>query len=560
MIAVGTIFRGNEYRADELSTRASFFLRCVDMQWEHRTMTANNPASALLADANKAMSRNQPIAAERTLTQLLVLEPDHVEANRLMGVVSLMRENPARAIDFLRRALIGRPDDATIHMNLGSALFQRGELDAGLLSLQQACDLAPDMASAWYNLGRALKMKTRIEEARSAYEHALAIDPAHTMSRLNLADIQTSLGDISDAVSSYRDILRRQPDNPKAWYSLANLKTEPFDKSDVAQIELALRHPRANADSRIWLGFALAKALEDQDDYPAAFDALREANATKRRFVEWNVSGERALADAILKAFAEPPPPPLDPALGEEVIFIVSLPRSGSTLTEQILASHPEVEGANEIADLPQVLNDESKRRGMPFPLWVDTTTTEDWSRLGREYLARTEWWRRDKPRFTDKNLVTWQLVGAILRMLPGARVVNSRRNALETCFACYRQLFSDGAHFSYDLDATVDYYEDYDRLSRHWQQLFPQQFFTHEYELLQAGPEEQIRRLLDFCRLEFNPACLAFHQTSRAVLSTASAAQVRQPLRTDTARTSRYGSKLDPLRARLRDSGLLKP
>jgi tetratricopeptide (TPR) repeat protein len=526
-------------------------------------MTANNPASAisaLLADANKAVSRNQAIAAERILNQILSLEPESVEANRLMGVVSLMRDRPEKAVDHLRRALKGSPGDAMIHMNLGSALFQCGELDAGISSLQQACTLAPEMAAAWYNLGRALKMKADVEAARHAYEHALAIDPAHTMSRLNLADIQTSQGDIPDAVANYREILRRWPAHPKAWYSLANLKTVSFDKSDVALIEKALKHPRASADDLIWLNFALAKALEDQQEYPAAFEALRSANTIKRRFVEWDVDGARALTQAILQAFDAVSPPPLNPSLGKEVIFIVSLPRSGSTLTEQIIASHPEVEGANEIADLPDVINDESRRRGIRFPLWVDSATPEDWSRLGHEYLQRTKWWRRDKPRFTDKNLVSWQLVGAIARMLPGARIVSSRRDALETCFACYRQLFSQGAEFSYDLESMADHYVGYDRLTRHWLRLFPQQMFDHEYEMLQADPEGQIRRLLDFCQLPFDPACLDFHQTSRTVFSTASAAQVRQPLRKDTARTSRYGSKLDPLRARLRDAGLLKP
>jgi len=262
--------------------------------------------------------------------------------------------------------------------------------------------------------------------------------------------------------------------------------------------------------------------------------------------------------EAIASAFAHPLPAPLDATLGKEVIFIVCLPRSGSTLTEQILASHPQVEGADEILVLPRLLSEESTRRGQPFPQWVPAATAQDWQRLGNEYLARTRHWQQHL-RFTDKNVDNWALVGAALAMLPGARVVNSRRDPLETCFAWYRQLFGNqSVHYSYDLDDIVDYYAGYARLSRLWQRRFPQQYFDHEYEALQADPEAQIRRLLGFCGLPFDPACLAFHQSSRPVL-TISAAQVRQPLRRDTARSARYGHKLDPLRARLRAAGLGK-
>jgi hypothetical protein len=247
----------------------------------------------------------------------------------------------------------------------------------------------------------------------------------------------------------------------------------------------------------------------------------------------------------------------MDATLGNGVILIVSLPRSGSTLIEQILASHPLVEGANEITDLPQVIEDESTRRGQPFSQWAGSATPEDWSRLGRDYLKRTERWRLRRPYFTDKNLVTWQLVGPALAMLPGARVVNCRRDPIETCFSCYRQLFSNGALFSYDLDDMVSYYRDYDRLSRHWQRLYPHQILDFAYESLFVDTEQQIRHLLDFIGLEFDPACLAFHRTARTVRSTASAAQVRQPLYRDTARSVRYEEKLLRLRASLTAAGI---
>ncbi|WP_266156601.1 tetratricopeptide repeat-containing sulfotransferase family protein [Dyella silvatica] len=511
----------------------------------------------MLAEAGQALSRIRPDDAERALTGVLALVPDSADANRLMGIACLMRADHQRAVDFLGRALAHCPDDAMIHMNLGSALYDLGATDDALSHLRRACALAPQIAAPWYNLGKALKLQVQTEEASRALKQALAMDPAHILARIALADAQTSMGDIPAAIAHYREILRRQPENPDAWHALANLKTERLSAEDAKRLRQAFRQPGASPDARISLGFALAKALEDQHDYPTAFEALREANALKRRQVNWDAAAEQARVDAIMQAFAGQAPEPVDATLGQEVILIVSLPRSGSTLTEQILASHPQVEGANEITDLPQVIDDESKRRGLPFPQWVNAATPEDWARLGRDYLARTARWRQQRPRFTDKNLVNWQLVGAALRMLPGARVVNSRRDALETCCACYRQLFSNSAHFSYDLDDMARHYQDYDRLSRYWQQQMPKQVLDHSYEALLADTEAQIRRLLDFCGLDFDPACLTPHQTSRTVLSTASAAQVRQPLRAETSYSARYAEKLDPLRARLQGMGL---
>ena len=258
-----------------------------------------------------------------------------------------------------------------------------------------------------------------------------------------------------------------------------------------------------------------------------------------------------------MRVFAGEMPAPLDPELGREAILIVSIPRSGSTLVEQILASHPEVEGANEIKDMTQVIDAETRRRESAFPLWVPDADAEDWQRMGREYLASTARWRKRKPRFTDKSLVTWYLVGAALAMLPAARVIVVRRDPLETCLACYRQCFSERSGFACDLDEMADYCIDFLRLTRFWLAKYPDRVCDLRYEALVAEPETQIRRVLDFCGLPFDPACLDFHKTTRTVQSLPSAAQVRQPIRRDTARSGLYGDKLDRLRQRLRDAGV---
>jgi len=275
--------------------------------------------------------------------------------------------------------------------------------------------------------------------------------------------------------------------------------------------------------------------------------------------VKGDAGGERDRVQSILRTFATATPPQsLNASLGHEVILIVSLPRSGSTLVEQILASHPDVEGANEINDLRDVIDAETRRRGLAFPSWVLDATAEDWHRLGIEYLTQAARWRNTKPRFTDKNLLNWYLVGAALTMLPAARVVVVRRDPLETCLACYRQYFTGIGGFACDLDDMADYCANFLRLTRFWLDKFPTRVFDLQYETLLVEPDEVIHRLLSFCDLSFDPACLAFHETSRPVLSSPSAAQVRQPLRNDTARSAFYGNKLDGLRRRLRELGAL--
>lgn len=509
-------------------------------------------ARRFLDEAVKALNARQPDAAERSLISVLALAPKSAEAHRLLGVSLQMRGDHSKAVETLRRADALCQDDAVILMSLGISLYECGIADEALSVLQRVCELAPDMASAWYNLGKALKLHLRGQEACQAYERALALDPDHITARISLADTLVNLGNIAAGAAQYREVLKRQPEHAGGWYALANLKTEPLGEADIAKLRRAFLKPGLTVDARVSLGFALAKALEDQCFYGEAFDVWREANTLKRRHVVWDARQESARIDAIMAAFAAPTPAPIDPALGREVILITSLPRSGSTLIEQILASHPQVEGANEILDLPQVIEEESRRRRQPFPQWVASATSEDWARLGREYLDRTARWRQQRPLFTDKNTITWELIGAARAMLPGARIVNVQRDPLETCLGCYRQLFSNGSHFSYDLEDMASYYLDFARLSRYWLQRYPEQMLDFSYESLLADPETQTRRLLDFCRLPFDPACLDFHKTSRLVLSTASAAQVRQPLRKDTARTMHYETQLRPLRARL--------
>lgn len=525
-----------------------------------KTAKTRSPVVArLLRRGRTELQSGNASAALQTLTGAMALAPGDAEVARWMGLAAQELGDHAAAADCFLRALAGLPDDADLRVGLGVALYRSDREDEGLLHLRRACELAPDSASAWYNLAEGLKPQARTEEAIAALQRALAIDPAHVQARLGLSRAQASLGRIKEAAAGLRELLHHRPADAEAWSALADLKTVVFSTQDVRALEGVFADPNLALDARIRLEFVLARALEDQGDTARAFDLLQRANAAQRQRVAWDAAGEHARVESILRVFAQPVTRAPINGLGREAVFIASLPRSGSTLVEQILASHPEVEGAGEIGDLAALLDAETRRRTGHFPAWVPDATADDWQRLGDAYLARTARWRAHAPCCVDKNLLNWMLVGAILSMLPGARVVVVRRDPVETCLACYRQWFAQDAGFSFDLDEMADFYIDFWRLTRFWLDRFPDQAFDLEYESLVNEPEPTIRGLLDFCGLSFDPACLAFHRTERTVLSAPSAAQVRQPLQRDTARAARYGNRLDHLRGRLRDAGLLQ-
>jgi tetratricopeptide (TPR) repeat protein len=503
-------------------------------------------AVRLLDEASGALADGELVRAEAALAAVSALAPDSIEVLRLWGQLHQLRGDHARAVVVLRQALAKGPRDALVHIGLGVSLQSQGESEAALSALQRACELASDFAPAWFNLGRLFQLQGRPAGAITALHRALDIDPDHLAARLVLASAQASLGAEAQAAANYREVLQRQPGHPDAWSGLSALRAERFGTDDVARLQRGLQMPQPTPHARIQLGFALARALEDQGDYRAAFRALRKANAWRRRQLNWNAANMRARADAVLAAFAEPLAGAEDAALGESVIFLMGLPHAGDGLTRQILAAHPYVGGVDESPDLQRVISEESARRGQPLLRWIGSATPADWARLGRDYLARTGHARRGLPRFVDANRLNWRVIGVALAMLPGARVVHCRRDALETCFACYRQLFAGGHDFSYDLDDIAGYWRDHERLGRHWRQLFPRRFLEHGYEALLAEPETQVQRLLAFCGLEADPACLGFRHEPA---DTRTAWRARPPWQREPALAARYGAELDRLR-----------
>ena len=505
-------------------------------------------AAARLQTAWAALRNRDFATAESIAAELLRASPGDAQALYLAGTICAQRQQPRQSVELFRRAAASAPDEPRIHIALGRSLRESNDDAAALDALRRATELAPSFANAWFEYGKLLKRDNRIDEARDALEKAIDLDPSLIAARGSLGDVYRAIGDVERASENYRACLADPAQAPRAWHRLANLKTARLSSNDAKTLQTLYDSPATSDADRIPIGYALMKALEDQNRFDAAFERLTEVSQLQRKRVKWNADVFSETVTRIQAAFDDEP---TDSTFGSEAIFIVSMPRAGSTLLEQMLGSHPDVEAAGELPDLERILESESQRRGTPFPNWTAACTAQDWHRLGAEYLQRTERRRRKKPRFTDKGLNNWLYVGAASRMLPGARFIDCRRDALETCLSCYRQLFSTGNAFTYDIDELAAYRHDYDRLSRFWHQRDPNRIFALSYEGLTQSPDAQIRELLDFLDLPFDDAVLDFHTSTRPV-HTFSAAQVRQPLKADTARANRYGNALDPLRAAL--------
>jgi tetratricopeptide (TPR) repeat protein len=502
--------------------------------------------------AAQALESGRPDEAARHLANVAALHPMHPEVLRLTAGIESLRGRHAEAKAAIHRAVEQRPRDALYQNTLGTILAEAGDYDAAIAALRRCCELQPGLAIAWFNLGVLLTRCVRHDEAIVALQQAVKLAPDHVAARALLADMLRVANHPQEAATEYRRILAQHPYAGMAWWGLADLKTTKFAEKDIAEMRSAMSDRRAGDDDRIPMGLALAKALDDHARYADAFAALGQAHAIARRRKQWDAAGFAAGIEETHAAFT-PPPAGASGSLGSGVLFIVSLPRSGSTLIEQILASHSSVEGAGELPDLPLVLAEESRRRGAPFPRWVHAMQPADWERLGRRYLERTSHWSERRPVFTDKLPNNWFYIDAIRAMLPDARIIGCRRDPLETCFSCYRQHLHNNEYARTFTDL-AGFWSAFDRSLRRAIAVYPTHVHESVYEDLLADPEAHIRRLLEFCGLPFEPATLEFHRTERDVRSP-SAMQVREPLRRDTARAARYGALLDPLRAALADA-----
>lgn len=518
---------------------------------ENRLSKLPAPIRALIQRASDALIQNRPDIARMAMVGALAQAPREPDVLRMAGVVYSEEGNYAAACRHFQQAMQCGQADSLLYRQYAEALEKSGAIEEAFELRKLAVEQLPGSALAWFDLGEHCFLYEDMQQAVAALEEAVRLAPGYVPALLKLGSAMVYVGRIEEGADAYRQVLARHPDFGAAWFSLANIKTLPFVPAEFAKMRQMLRDGSVRDPDRLLIEYALAKACEDAGSCQEAFSLLASANGRKRKQVAWSASNFSRQVRHAEEVFATPPDAVGDPEFGSEVIFIVGLPRSGTTLTEQIIASHSRVEGANELNDLGRVLAEESVRLRQPYPDWVAGATHDDWHRLGQRYLDSTSRWRRRRPVFTDKMPSNWLFIGAIRAMLPGARIVVCRRDPLENCWSCYKQYFYGGWDFTFDLDDIASYWRDFDRNVSEWARREGGHVREQSYEALLENPEAEIRGLLAFCRLPFEDACLEFHKSSRSV-RTASAAQVRQPLQRNTAKASRYGALLDPLRRAL--------
>ncbi|WP_419816670.1 sulfotransferase [Glacieibacterium sp.] len=496
--------------------------------------SANDPE---LITAALALNANDLPKAEAILRARLKRDPLEVAAIRMLAEVAGRIGRYADAEKLLRRALDLAPGFDAARHNLVVALHRQNKSAEALTHLDDL--MSRDANAPGYRILRAaiLVRLGDYPQALLVYAAVLADHPLQPASWMSYGHALKTVGRQTDSIAAYRRAIAIEPTLGEAWWSLANLKTVSFDAADIAAMQAALATPDVADADCYHLDFALGKALEDRAEYPASFAHYAAGNALRRTELDYdadetsaNVERSRALYTAgFFAARAGQGCPDPDP------IFVVGLPRSGSTLIEQILSSHSRVEGTTELPDLLALARRlgarDAAETGDRFADRVAALDPDELRALGQEYLDLTRPQRRsERPLFIDKMPNNFIHAGLIHLILPNAKIIDARRHPLGCCFSGFKQHFARGQSFSYDLGDIGRYWADYAKLMAHFDEVLPGRIHRVHYEQLVAEPEAEIRRLLDYCGLEFEPGVLDFHRTERAV-RTASSEQVRQPL-----------------------------
>jgi predicted Zn-dependent protease len=523
-----------------------------------------HPTASELVQATDLLQRGKLGEAEHVLRRYVHDHPTDVSGIRLLADLGNRLGVADDARKLLERCLELAPDYHMARHDYANALIKLQSYDQAELEIARLKAAEPEN-QAHRVLDALLHVRTdRYTEAISVYESILRVFPRQAKLWLSLGHALKTVGHQEKAIEAYRQAACAQPELGEAYWSLANLKTFRFSDDDIAAMKHQISTGTLSHADRYHMSFALGKALEDRKAYADAFKAYEQGNLWRRKGIRYDADRNRQELDVqeaffTQRFFAE------RAAWGHpstEPIFIVGLPRSGSTLLEQILASHSQVEGTFELPDILSMVKRLSgrKRPSDPsdYPAILARLNRAEICALGEEYLDRTRIHRTGQPHFIDKMPNNFAHAGFIHLILPNARIIDARRHPLACCFSNYKQLFARGQNFTYDLDEIAQYYLDYAGMMRAWDLAMPGHVTRVIYEDMIADPDTQVRRLLEACDLAFEPACLAFHETERAV-RTASSEQVRQPIYTSSLEQWRhFDPHLHPVKHRL--DPLLQP
>lgn len=511
-----------------------------------------DPKMKEMREARKFQEEGRHAEARRLVKNMLREDPSDINALNLMGSICMAQSLYSDAEAFLRQAVGLAPDFAAAWHLLSMALKEQRRTEEAVDAMDEALSLEP-MHAEWHStMGNLLMVWGKEERALVSFNKALAIKPDHAGALLSRGHILKTIGDQDDAIRSYRASASVRPDLGEVYWSLANLKTFRFDDSEVANMQAQLDSDKISDEARIHFCYSLGKHYEDQEDYPKAFEYYSKGGASKREMVKYDPLQNSAHADKIIEVFTpefiesrqsygNPDPAP---------ILIVGLPRSGSTLVEQILSSHSQIDGTAELPDLMHLGNATGRNRfdALQYPETLINMDATNATGLGKDYIENTFRHRHGAAFFTDKMPNNFPHIGFLHLILPNAKVIDARRHPLDSCFGTFKQLFAKGQPFSYDLFDLGQYYIDYIRLMEHWDQVLPGKVLRVQYEDNVADQETQARRMIEHCGLEWEDQVLRFYESDRAV-KTASSEQVRQPIYNKSVNSwKRYETELADL------------
>ena len=511
-----------------------------------------------------ATDRNEG-AALALFRYAIRLRPDFAEAHNSMGNACKALSLAEDAERHFRQAIADAPPTAAYHFNLGNLMMELGRLQEAEESYEQALAIDPHYKEVCVNLGNVLRQLSRRDEAHALFQRSLAIDPRFALGHIGLANILRDWERSEEALPHYREAVESAPDLAIAHFNFANvLRDLGHAKGAEESFRRAIDLDPSNADyyrhliqvttlkpddllviamqegfesptntdwARMNFGFALGAVFDKAQRPDEAFRYFAEANRLKRKTIKYNSNDDGARLAATRRVFSADKfaRPQRSGVEDDTPVFVVGMMRSGTTLTEQILASHPEVVGAGESLAVQDIVTERSKKTGKAFPESFADVSADELAEMGRTYLDRMRAAHGDKPRrIVDKMPQNFLYAGPIHLMLPKARFIWLKRNAMDNCFSIFSILFTEGHFYAYDLKEIAAYYRLSEHLLAHWQRLFPDRIHVQQYEALAENSETEVRRLLDFCGLPFHENCLNFHKTERLV-RTASALQIRE-------------------------------
>jgi tetratricopeptide (TPR) repeat protein len=534
-----------------------------------------NPAAAEYREVARLMQAREWHAAQSACGGLNARYPTFAAGWMAASQIALARKVPAEALDAIGHALALEPENPRYLIHRAQCLLALGRTGEALASAEAAGRGAGADADAWDAIG-ALRSYARDQRgALAAYERAVALAPENPQFLYNRASVRRFMGDLEGAETDYDRVIAQRPTDFEAYLNRSELRVQRRERNHIAELEAILPRTRGDWRGEVQIRFALAKECEDLGEYARSFEYLRSGAKTRREHLKYGVATDVATVDWIMQAF---PAALLAGAAGadcagfsspagrrstgpDDPVFIVGMPRSGTTLVERILGSHSAVSSAGELDCFALALVEAARRHAGPEQLsrreLVAASASLDFAALGTDYLKRARAVFGGAGRFIDKMPLNYLYCGLIGRALPNARIIHVTRHPMAVCYAMYKTLFKNGYPFSYDLGEIAEYYIAYRRLMSHWHAAIPGAIYELSYESLVADQRGETIKLLEYCDLEWEDGCFTFHRNP-APTTTASASQVRRPIYDSSVSQWRhYESELGELSARLTAAGI---